>query len=1103
MDTAEFVCTLRGCARAFTTQRGLSQHARRTHPAEYHEKAQAADAAKSRRTWSSEEIYLLAKTEADLVVAGVSLSAREWAERLSKSSTRSVEAIRGRRKTTNYTALVRNLCEESRHSMSREISAEVNETETGAEESPDPEAEVDAETSGEVRKLVLPIALDPPLPPQASPASEQGEISTRSGGSNPTEQARPPLEEAGESDLGEIAEGDWCKKLRDHLLSERRNVKELASLVDADQEMLDRAWKEFISEKLPEVTGKAEPKDGRIKKSKGKKTGTKCHVNGKGQRRPPNRKARRAHARGVTQSLYEKESAVLIRRILKGEEIGSKPPPFPAGTLSFWENLVGRVPQREMRSVRPVNAVQWKVCEIISLGEVKRALKLLKNSAPGLDSAKRSDIRSVDPRELTDWMNLWLYLRKAPLPFKKGRTTLIPKVERPTDPSEYRPITVTSFFSRLFHSILAKRLRNVPIDVRQKGYRNFDGVGASVWKLKLILQRAKSKLSPLHVAFLDVKKAFDSVSPGSMLLAAERVGVPPPLLDYLRHAHEGCTTQFSCDPERREVPIRNGVKQGDPLSCHLFNFTMDMCLETLKPAIGFPVTAEHRVNSGLLADDSWLAASTPEGLKTLIDTFVEELRKAGMEVNARKCAVLHIKVDRKKKKWYVGSDPVKIDGAVCPVMGPGQVYKYLGVQVSGDLGTSEENLPAKLALWLERLSKSHLKPQQRLHALRTFVIPAMYHVLSLGDCTRSFLQALDRQILASVRRWLHLPKDTSNAYIWSDAQKGGLGVPCVRGKTAVLKKARWEALRGCERDPIMEALLGSDLGKKVSYRTAKPIKLDGCSVEVSKTSIDTHLVDRLHATVDGRGLVHFAESRVRQSKWVTDGDSKLSGKEYVQAVKVRGSLLATRSRASRGRALKSGLTQVRGDRQAMCPACPDKVANLAHMSQTCGRTHGWRSQRHNALVKMLKSALERKGYTCYAEPRIPKGGTYLKPDLVCFRKLPDAREVDVLLVDPTIVSDSCDFSDPLNVKFDKYAVGEVNDWCKETARRLSELNELTPVSIDIRGVALDWRGCWAQESYQFLTQGVKLSKRYLELMSVRCLTSLAACFSAQGKRTDM
>ena len=236
----------------------------------------------------------------------------------------------------------------------------------------------------------------------------------------------------------------------------------------------------------------------------------------------------------------------------------------------------------------------------------------------------------------------------------------------------------------------------------------------------------------------------------------------------------------------------------------------------------------------------------------------------------------------------------------------------------------------------------------------------------------------------------------------------------------------------------------------------------------------------------------------------TDKDSNLSGKEYVQAVKVRGNLLATRSRASRGRALKSGLTQVRGPRQDTCPACPDKAANLAHMAQTCGRTHGWRCQRHNEVVKMLKTSLDRKGYTCFVEPRIPKGSTFLKPDLVCFRKLKDnSGSWECLLVDPTIVSDSCNFSGPLDAKFDKYAVDEVNEWCADAARRVSGSDLPIPLTIDIQGVALDWRGCWSSESFQYLTQGVGIPKAYLELISVRILSSLAACFSAQGKRTDM
>ena len=45
-----------------------------------------------------------------------------------------------------------------------------------------------------------------------------------------------------------------------------------------------------------------------------------------------------------------------------------------------------------------------------------------------------------------------------PTTFKVGGTTLIPKIDNPNKPSDYRPITVSPKITRLLHKILAKPL---------------------------------------------------------------------------------------------------------------------------------------------------------------------------------------------------------------------------------------------------------------------------------------------------------------------------------------------------------------------------------------------------------------------------------------------------------------------------------------------------------------------------------------------------------------------------------------------------------------------------------------------------------------------
>ena len=77
-----------------------------------------------------------------------------------------------------------------------------------------------------------------------------------------------------------------------------------------------------------------------------------------------------------------------------------------------------------------------------------------------------------------------------------------------------------------------------------------DGVAESVWFLWSVINQHKADLQPINIAFVDVTKAFDSVSHHSLLIAAERLEVPPPFLTYLSSLYGGAQTVLRMGPQR-------------------------------------------------------------------------------------------------------------------------------------------------------------------------------------------------------------------------------------------------------------------------------------------------------------------------------------------------------------------------------------------------------------------------------------------------------------------------------------------------------------------------------------------------------------------------
>ncbi|KAH8385449.1 hypothetical protein KR093_011054 [Drosophila rubida] len=188
------------------------------------------------------------------------------------------------------------------------------------------------------------------------------------------------------------------------------------------------------------------------------------------------------------------------------------------------------------------------------------------------------------------------------------------------------------------------------------------------------------------------------------------------------------------------VPAR-GVKQGDPLSPLMFNLVFDRLLRSLPSEIGVSV-GNARTNAAAFADDLMLFASTPKGLQTLLDTTVDFLSSVGLTLNANKCFTISVKGQLKQKCTVIESQSFCIGLRKCPALKRSEEWKYLGINFTAD-GRARYNPADDLGPKLDIISRSPLKPQQKLFALRTVLIPQLYHKLTLGSVAIGVLRKCD------------------------------------------------------------------------------------------------------------------------------------------------------------------------------------------------------------------------------------------------------------------------------------------------------------------------------------------------------------------------
>ena len=142
--------------------------------------------------------------------------------------------------------------------------------------------------------------------------------------------------------------------------------------------------------------------------------------------------------------------------------------------------------------------------------------------------------------------------------------------------------------------------------------------------------------------------------------------------------------------------------------------------------LGFKVNA-IKLNHLAYADDTVLVTETSEGMKILLQSFVELAGKTGLELKFSMCTSLSMRVSKNYRNIYFSTKPIIIDGNKIPIVDLEKGYKYLSILVSAMENFTKAQ--KKLVKGLVNHSSAPLKPQQRLFMLRDFLNPKILHDL--------------------------------------------------------------------------------------------------------------------------------------------------------------------------------------------------------------------------------------------------------------------------------------------------------------------------------------------------------------------------------------
>lgn len=802
-----------------------------------------------------------------------------------------------------------------------------------------------------------------------------------------------------------------------------------------------------------------------------------CRARGPTSRR---KRKRREYAR--MQELFRKRQGDCARAVLNGTpEVLVED---PHQLLAEWEKVmcppaheVTAPATAEMQEEEPSEALVNLFYPVTSQ-EVTSNLPPVK-SAPGPDGFTARLLRTVSNVTLEVIMNLLALMKRVPESLRGARTVFIPKKSPAKCHSDFRPITVSSVLLRLYHRILAKRLLSkLDFDYRQRAFTPVDGCAENVFLLASVLEDAKQKLRPLHMASLDLSKAFDRVTTEAVIRGARRAGLNQEFLDYLQDVYEDSWTTLTLEGASRRVHPTVGVRQGDPLSPLLFNLMLDEFLQSLDPGIGYS-SDQLQLDGMAFADDLIVFASTPAGLQERLDSLHSFVGARGLAINTEKSFTVSIVPSgREKRTKVVTTGNFSVSGIPLPACGIDARWKYLGVEFS----PNGRNVPlfGEVTRMLERVAKAPLKPQQRLVILRFYLIPRLYHRLVLGKWNQKLLKRLDVQIRDAVRKWMALPHDTPLGYFHAPVKEGGLGVGSFSTAVPWMQGVRLSRM-ATSSSPICRQAAETHMVKAALGKAEEACRVRG-NILSDKQSVEKHWSALLHASNDGAALREVRQMPAAQ-RWIQEGTGLLTGRAFIDVNKLRINALPVKTRTKRGK-----------EADKNCRGGCRVSETLDHVLQKCHRTHAARIKRHDGLVELIVDRLRKKGWTVEKEKRF-QGPQTLIPDIVARRVTKDSTasdRIENVVIDATVITCGIPLLKAHEGKVRKYDVPQVTAICKGKSTEHPLVTSAT----------LNFRGVWCRQSAQDLLS-LGLTKQDLKILSVRCLQGGMHCFRVHQGMTSV
>ena len=300
------------------------------------------------------------------------------------------------------------------------------------------------------------------------------------------------------------------------------------------------------------------------------------------------------------------------------------------------EDVVAALKSAQSEKAAGIDGITYEVWKSLH----KRHLDDEKNGKPAFNvirlmTAVFNDIEMYGVEKSTNFAEGWM----CPM-YKKND---------PNEIANYRPLTMLNTDYKIFTKVIATKLAKAAPTLLHESQAGFVPGRKIVDQTKLIevmIDYAEAAEQNGIIVALDQEKAYDKIAHDYLWRVLGRFGIPESLVNTIKALYQSAETRVMLNGHlSSKFKVIRGVRQGDPMSCLLFDLAIEPLAAMLRQSEikGYSIPgAKEKLIANLFADDTTTFLSEGDSFNVLQTILQRWCTTSTAKFNTQKTEIIPI-----------------------------------------------------------------------------------------------------------------------------------------------------------------------------------------------------------------------------------------------------------------------------------------------------------------------------------------------------------------------------------------------------------------------------------------------------------------------------